>query len=82
MVQKVHPKGPRVLPPKCEFQKIEIEGVFRPYLKRSLSERINWIISIIPHRITKNFIVYGSYEFLAMLEGKIRETPFFKGSIQ
>ena len=21
--------------------------------------------------------VYGSYEFLAMLEGKIRETPFF-----
>ena len=22
MVQKVHPKGPRVLPPKCEFQKM------------------------------------------------------------
>ena len=24
---------------------------------------------------------YGSYEVLAMLEGKIREAPFFKGSI-
>ena len=25
--------------------------------------------------------VYGCYEFLAMLEGNIREAPFFKGSI-
>jgi hypothetical protein len=31
----------------------------------------------IPHRISKNIFVLGSYEFLAMLEGKIRETPFF-----
>ena len=41
-------------------------------------ERINWIISTIPHRISKILFVYGSYEFLAMLEGKIREAPFFK----
>jgi hypothetical protein len=46
-----------------------------------MSARINWIISRIPHRISKNSFVYGSYEFLAMLEFKIREAPFFKGSI-
>ena len=28
-----------------------------------------------------SFDFYDSYEFLAMLEGKIREAPFFKGSI-
>ena len=42
------------------------------------SERVNWIISTIPQRISKNIFVYGSYEFLAMLEAKIREAPFFK----
>ena len=35
----------------------------------------------IPHRISKILFVYGSFEFLAMLEGQIREAPFFKGSI-
>ena len=44
---------------------------------KCLSERINWIISRIPHRISKIIFVYGSYEFLAMLQGKIRETPVF-----
>ena len=34
--------------------------------------------SRIPHRISKILIVLGSYEFLAMLEGKIKETQFFK----
>ena len=48
----------------------------RPAPSKCLSERINWIISTIPHRISKNLFVYGSYEFLAMLEGKIREGPF------
>merc|ERR1711940_502267 len=52
-----------------------------PAPSKCLSERINWIISTIPHRISKILFVYGSYEFLAMLEGKIREAPFFKGSI-
>ena len=43
-----------------------------------ISERINWIISTIPHRISKILFVYHLCEFLAMLEGKIREAPFFK----
>ena len=46
-----------------------------------LRSRMNSIISTIPHRISKILFVYGSNEFLAMLEGKIREAPFFKGSI-
>ena len=50
----------------------------RPAQSKCLSERINWIISGIPHRISKILFVYGSYEFLAMLEGKIREAPFFR----
>jgi hypothetical protein len=37
--------------------------------------------SRIPHRISKINFVLGFYEFLVMLKGKIRETPFFKGSI-
>ena len=53
----------------------------RPASSKCLSERINWIISRIPHRISKILFVYGSYEFLAKLEGKIREAPFFEGSI-
>ena len=55
--------------------------MLHPVPSMCLSERINWIISTIPHRISKILFVYGSYEFLAMLEGKIREAPFFKGSI-
>ena len=49
-----------------------------PAPSKCLSERINWIISIIPHRIAKILFVLGFYEFLAMLEGKRRMTPFFK----
>jgi hypothetical protein len=49
-----------------------------PAPSKCLSKRINGIISTIPHRISKILFVYGSYEFLAMLEGKFRETPFFK----
>ena len=32
----------------------------------------------IPHSISKNLFALGADEFLAMLEGKIRMTPFFK----
>ena len=35
----------------------------------------------IPHRISKIIFALGAEEFLAMLEGKIGVTPFFKGSI-
>ena len=50
----------------------------RPAPSKCLSERINWIISTIPHRISKFLFVYGSYEFPAMLEGKNREAPLFQ----
>ena len=50
----------------------------RPALCKCLSEMINWIVSTISHRISKTIFVYGFYEFLAMLQGKIREAPFFK----
>jgi hypothetical protein len=43
-----------------------------PAPSKCLSERINWIISRIPHRISKILFVYGSYELLSMLEGEIR----------
>ena len=33
--------------------------------------------SRIPHRISKILIALGADEFLAILEGKIRVTPFF-----
>ena len=35
--------------------------------------------SRIPHRFSKNIFALGADEFLAMIEGKIRVTPFFKG---
>jgi hypothetical protein len=34
--------------------------------------------SRIPHRISENIFILGSYEFLAMLKGKIRDTPFYQ----
>ena len=52
-----------------------------PAPSKCLSKRINWIISRIPHRISKILFALGADEFLAMLEGKIRVNPFFKGSI-
>ena len=67
---------------KCHFLTLSKKCLrLRPAPSKCLSERINWIISTIPHRISKIIFVHGSYEFLAMLEGKNREAPFFKGSI-
>ena len=34
--------------------------------------------SRIPNRISKIIFAFGADKFLAMLEGKIREAPFFK----
>ena len=48
-----------------------------PALSKCLSERINWIISRIPHRISKIIFVQGLYASLAMLEGKIRKCLYF-----
>ena len=51
-----------------------------PAPSKCLSERINWIISTIPHRISKILFVYGSYEFLAMQwwKAKLERPHFFK----
>ena len=38
----------------------------------------NWIISRMPRWIRKVLFVLSLYEFLAMLEGKIRKGPFFR----
>ena len=45
-----------------------------------LSERINWIIIYLknPSQDFKKSFVQGVYEFLVMLEGKIREVPFLQ----
>ena len=50
----------------------------RPALSKYLSQRINWIISRIPHRISKIIFALGADGFLSVQEGKIREAPFFK----
>ena len=39
---------------------------------------INGIISKIPHTNEKILFVYGSFESLERLEGKIGEAPFYK----
>ena len=43
---------------------------------KCFSKWINWIISRIPRWIWKILFVLSSYEFLAMLEGKIWKCPF------
>ena len=52
-----------------------------PAPSKCFSERINWIISRIPRRILKNMFVQGSYESLAMLEGKIKKVSSIQGLI-
>jgi hypothetical protein len=47
-----------------------------PAPSKSLSERINRVISRFPRWISKIIFVYGSYESLAMLEGKTRKGLF------
>ena len=53
-----------------------------PALSMCLSDRINWIISRIPHRISKILFVYGYYEFLAMLEGAVRSLKHFLDKVK
>jgi hypothetical protein len=67
--------GPKKFKIPCTDQKYHF-GNFSGQEGRALIVRP----SRIPHRISKTLFVLGSYEFLVMLEGKFRETPFFKGS--
>jgi hypothetical protein len=62
----------------CTDQKVPFWQFFRQGLDgRALIVRP----SRIPHRISKILFALSADKFLAMLEGKIREAPFFKGSI-
>ena len=67
--------GPKFFQIQCTDQKVPFWQFFRqgrdgrPLLVRP---------SRIPDRISKILFALGANEFLAMLEGKIRETPFLK----
>ena len=62
----------------CTDQKVPFWQFFRPDRDgRALLVQT----SRIPHRISKILLASGADDFLAMLEGKIRDGPFFKGSI-
>ena len=70
--------GPKNFQIPCTDQKVPFWQLFRQGRNgHALLVRP----SRIPHRISKILFVLGADEFLAMLEGKIREALFFKGSI-
>jgi hypothetical protein len=70
--------GPKKFQFPCTNQKVPLWQFFRQGRDgRALFVRP----SRIPHRISKILFALGADEFLAMLEGKIREAPFFKGLI-
>ena len=53
----------------------------RPGPSMYLSERINWIISSFPRRISKILFVLGSWDDFGSLGCRIGECPFFYDSI-
>ena len=66
--------GPKKFQIQCTDQKVPFWQFFRQDRDgRALLVQP----SRIPHRISKILIALGVDEFLAMLEGKIREAPFF-----
>jgi hypothetical protein len=66
--------GPKIFEIPCTDQKVAIWQFFRQGRNgRALLVRP----SRIPHGISKILFALGADEFLAMLEGKIREAPFF-----
>jgi len=66
--------GPKEIQIPCMDQKVPFWQFFR-------QGRSGWALLVrpsrIPHRISKNIFALGADEFLEMLEGKIREAPFF-----
>ena len=63
--------GPKNFQIPCTDQKV-------PFFRQGRDGRALLVQpSRIPHRISKILFVLGADEFLAMLEGKIREAPFF-----
>ena len=67
--------GPKNFQIPCMDQKVPLWQFFR-------QGRVGWALLVgpsrIPHRISKIIFASGADDFLAMLEGKIREGPFFK----
>ena len=67
--------GPKNFQIPCTNQKVPFWQLFRQGRDgRALLVQP----SRIPYRISKLFLALGGDEFLAMLEGKVREAPFFK----
>ena len=71
--------GPKNFQIPCTDQKVPFWQFFR---KGRDGDALLVQPSRIPHRISKNLFVLGSYESLERLIGKIGEAPFFKGSIR
>ena len=67
--------GPKKIQILCTDQKVPILQFFR---KGRDGHALLMRPSRIPHRISKIIFALGADEFLAMLEGKIRVTPFLK----
>ena len=66
--------GPKKFQITCTDQKVPVWQFYKQGQDgRALLVRR----SRIPHRISKILFAMGADEFLALLEGKIRETPFF-----
>ena len=70
--------GPKKFQIPCTDQKLPFWQFFRQ--GRDGRAQLVWP-SRIPHSISKILFALGADEFLAMLEGKFREAPFFYGSI-
>ena len=66
--------GPKKFQIPCTDQKVPFWQFFRQ--GRDGRALLLWPLRI-PHRISKIIFALGADEFQAMLEGKIREAPFF-----
>ena len=65
--------GPKKIQIPCKDQKVP----FRQFFRQGRDGRALLVQpSRIPHRISKILFALGADEFLAMLDGKITETPF------
>ena len=66
--------GPKKIQIPCADQKVP----FWQFFKQDRDGRALLVRPLrIPPSISKILFALGAYEFLAMLEGKIREAPFF-----
>ena len=65
-------------PPKNQIPCTDQKVLFWQFFRQGLDGRALLVPpSRIPNRISKILLALGADEFLAILEGKIREAPFF-----